>query len=367
MDATLYLPVYLLTISILCYSESFLYMHSPGYVLQQKKHGIYLALIIAVVFTIWLGNRPEHELFIDSGEYAYNYTQLTMDDPFSGLSLKGEWMWTIVTGLCYIMNLSVNEFFVVIEGIYIFSALWAVKRFVPTSPTIGFLFVISSLMFYTFGVNGIRNGVSCHLMLLAFSFFFGNKIVKGLIIGILAVGFHRSAVLPLGAMILSRYFFKDYKYAVILWVLSIGISLVAGTQIMKLLGGLGFDSRMTKYITMRKRISEAGGSFRLDLILYSVLPILLGWYTLIKKKIVDDWYKALCISYCICNAFWIMIIRVSYTNRFAYLSWFMYPVLIAYPLINLPIWKNQDRKIGLALALYCTFTLVMWVFLWGGE
>ena len=59
-----------------------------------------------------------------------------------------------------------------------------------------------------------------------------------------------------------------------------------------------------------------------------------------------------------------MVIRSSYSNRFAYLSWFIYPIVIAYPLINLPVWEDQDRKTGLILLAYVSFTVFMMAVVW---
>ena len=67
---------------------------------------------------------------------------------------------------------------------------------------------------------------------------------------------------------------------------------------------------------------------------------------------------------CLCNAFWIMVIRSAFSNRFAYLSWFIYPIVIAYPLVNLRVWDDQDRKTGWILLSYVGFTAVMIAFVW---
>ena len=55
-----------------------------------------------------------------------------------------------------------------------------------------------------------------------------------------------------------------------------------------------------------------------------------------------------------------MLIRSSFSNRFAYLSWFMYPLVLAYPLLTLPIWKEQGKKTGLILMAHMGFTYFMW-------
>ena len=90
----------------------------------------------------------------------------------------------------------------------------------------------------------------------------------------------------------------------------------------------------------------------------------MAWYVCVKHQIRDNWYDVICTTYCLCNAFWIMVIRAAFSNRFAYLSWFLFPVVIAYPLVNLPIWEDQDRKTGWILIVYSGFSAFMLTFVW---
>ena len=54
-----------------------------------------------------------------------------------------------------------------------------------------------------------------------------------------------------------------------------------------------------------------------------------------------------------------MVIKAGFSNRFAYLSWFIYPLVLAYGVIRLHIWEDQDKKAGLILLGHATFTIVM--------
>ena len=56
-----------------------------------------------------------------------------------------------------------------------------------------------------------------------------------------------------------------------------------------------------------------------------------------------------------------MVIRAAFSNRFAYLSWFIYPLVIAYALIRIPIWRDQDRKLSLFLGGYAIFMIGMFL------
>lgn len=91
-------------------------------------------------------------------------------------------------------------------------------------------------------------------------------------------------------------------------------------------------------------------------LLYSSMPILLGFYILQKRKITDRIYVILLNTYILANAFWIIVINASFSNRFAYLSWFLYPIVLVYPLLKLSIWKDQSRKTALILMFHCSFT-----------
>lgn len=364
MDAFLYFPIFLTLITILCVFTAFRYIGSAGYALQEEQKQFIVPLLLCLFLVIWIGNRPIHFAFGDTVNYGREYNKL--NPIITNMDWSKEWVWTWIQHTCKMTGLDVHAFFTIIEFGYIFSVFWAIKEYTPSNPMLGFLFVISSLMFFTFSVNGMRNGLACHLILLGFAFILKSNYILGILITLAAFGIHRSVMLPIAAFSVGFLFKDKVKYALLIWLLSIPLSLVLGGTAINFFASLGFDDRMSSYtdgsIDMNQ-FSKTG--FRWDFLLYSFFPILMIWYVCIKRQIVDYWYNVLAITYCLCNAFWVMVITASFSNRFAYLSWFMYPVIIAYPLINLPVWDDQDRKTGLILLAYCGFTLFMNVFVWG--
>jgi hypothetical protein len=70
-------------------------------------------------------------------------------------------------------------------------------------------------------------------------------------------------------------------------------------------------------------------------------------------------FNILATTYVLANSFWVMVIKAAFSNRFAYLSWFLYPVVLAYAVIRLHIWEDQDKKAGLILVLHAGFTIIM--------
>ena len=101
--------------------------------------------------------------------------------------------------------------------------------------------------------------------------------------------------------------------------------------------------------------------FRWDFLLYSAMPVWLAWYVR-YKGIINQTFNLLANTYIIANSFWILVCRVAYSNRFAYLSWFMYALVIAYAVIRLPIWDDQDRVAGRILLAHSVVTVFLHFF-----
>lgn len=364
MSPSAYQDMFLSITGIASLLVVFRYILSPDYRYQAKEYNIVLPLVMSLVFVFWLGMRPISYAFGDTVNYARSYYSLNPESAFLSIDWHYEWIWGAMMIGCKSMGLGVSAFFTIIEAGYILSVLWAVKRFMPTNVMLGMLFVYTSLMFFTFGTNGLRNGLACHLMLLGMSFFLDDKYRNCAICCLIAFGIHRSVILPIAGMLAGRYLIKNLKYAIYFWLMSIVVSLFVGDAAISFFGSLGFDDRMSAYNTAEYAEEFSAVGFRWDFLLYSSIPIIMGWYVCVERKLRDDWYRTLCVTYCLCNAFWVMVIRAAFSNRFAYLSWFMYPIIIAYPLINMPVWEEQDRKTAAILAVYCSFTIFMQAIYW---
>ncbi len=363
MDASTYLPLFLSCVCILCAVKGIRFISSSDNHIQTQKEGFTIPLLISIVLVFWLGYRPLSRLFVDTLSYSHLYSIIS----FKAVDIDWhtDWIWNGLLVSCKKSGLSVHDFFAIIEAGYIFSALWAIKKLIPRKPLLGLLFVLSSMSFFSYGVNGIRNGLACHLFLLALSFLLDKKYIIGAIISLVSFGIHRSVMLPIVATLLSLFVIKKPKTAIVFWGISIVLSLFLGSYITDFFTSLGFDDRLAYYTKANVDLSQfSRQGFRWDFLLYSAVPILLTWYVTIRRGISDHKFNIIAITYILCNAFWVMIIQSSFSNRFAYLSWFLYPIVIAYPIANLSIWQKQDRKIGFILLAYCGFTLFMEVFYW---
>lgn len=326
------------------------------------------AFILTLIIFFFLGLRQASFEFGDAVNYALMYTKGSQD--YTAVSLEEEWLWASISGFCRSLGLNVNEYFLFIEFFYIGGMFVCSLILMRKNLWIAMLFFFTAFQTFTFGTNGIRNGMACSIELVAIALVIeqGPRRTVGFILMFLALGIHRSTMLPTAAAISTIYLVKDTKWALRFWIASIFISLVAGSEMTQLFASLGFDDRMDQYsyeATEEMYFSHAG--FRWDFWLYSLFPVIMIWYVTQHRKFKDLSYTIIANVYLLCNAFWIIVIRAQFSNRFAYLSWFIYPVVMAFPLLRMNLWKDQDRRTALILFFYSGFTFFMFFIYYFGT
>lgn len=351
----LYRPIYYNLLLIITFSTALKIYISTKDRFQRRVNINLQTYILAFFLIIFLGLRPITYEFVDTPNYAFVYSQMHNNLLFDWKS--GDALFNGIMYLCA-QVMPVEGFFLLIETIYIVCALLALSRFFPQSLWIAFIAFIGNFSFYGGAINGIRIGAATSIFLLGLSYFNKRWIAISLIL--ISIGFHKSMLLPVLALILSLLY-KNSKIYMLLWVLSIPVSLFSGGWFEIFFGNLGFDERLG-YLTAEvdeSLFSHTG--FRWDFLLYSSIPIIIGYYVIVKKKITSVYYNLLLNTYIISNAFWILVIRANYSNRFAHLSWFLYSIVLIYPFIHLPAWKDQSNKVAFVLLLQYAFTYFMWL------
>lgn len=360
IPASLYHIVYIYSVILLTFLSLSKVIKQGYRQIRKGSNNFIPSLVISLVFAIWLGMRPlSGYYFGDTSNYAQQFDLFKfgiIPEPED----SGEWIWLRFMYICS-QVMDVNGFFTLVDLGYFGFTLWACIRFTPNNVLVSLLFVMGAFSFYTYGINGIRNGLACSIVLLIFSYVNGKKrdlIIAG-ILSFIVINIHRTTILPLGMMVVSLWCLKKFKTAYTFWILSILISLVAGGAVTSLFASLGFDDRLSYLSTLDEdKFSHTG--FRWDFLIYSMMPILLGYYVVIKHGIYDKTYLLLLNTYTLTNAFWVMVIRANYSNRFAYLSWFMYPLLLAYPLLRLDIFgKKQGTRLTQIMLAQIGFTWFM--------
>ncbi|WP_289833303.1 EpsG family protein [uncultured Muribaculum sp.] len=333
--------------------------------IKQGSKNFNEAFLICAIFALWLGGREVNPVFGDTVNYARRFYDMTRSH--TTYSYEGEWVfYNIMTYCAKYYNITV--FFTLIDIGYFGFTLWACKRLTPNNVLVSLLFCLGGLSFFSYGVNGIRNGLACSIVLVFLSYVIEegtlNKIMA-IVLAVLAFFIHNTVALPVLLSVVALYSIRSFKTAYTFWILSIIISLVAGGAVTSFFAALGFDDRLDYLTAEQEKGTFSSSGFRWDFLIYSMMPIVLGYYIIYKKKIRDSKYEFLLNTYTLVNAFWVMVIRASYSNRFAYLSWFMYPLVLAYPLLEVEVWPNiQGKRLKQIMLAQIGFTWFMLTFYW---
>lgn len=367
IPAIYYHGIFYTCILILCMVESIrIHPLSANTLLYRRNYSEKTAILLSVILVFFIGTRPIDRVFADTVGYAAEYIRsynLEVSEK------RNEWIWVSFANFCKGLGASVNVWFTGIAFFYIIPMLLACKRwFYEQNVYLAMLFVFSAFSFFAYGVNGLRNGVACSFVIWAMSLYPEGVKHKIFASCLCFVGFfiHKSIALPIVCFLVSYYIIKKFQWALAFWLISIILSLALGNSVASILEPLlGFDQRFSDYLSAGSDMDVMQGfshtGFRWDFLLYSCMPIFLGYYILQKRKIKDRIYVILLNTYILANAFWIIVINASFSNRFAYLSWFLYPIVLAYPLLRLSIWKDQGRKTAYILMFHCAFTYFLWL------
>lgn len=310
------------------------------------------ALLYALLLILLLGLRPISYAFGDMGNY---------DRHFQHYALGGEMLGKTDVLFEYLMYYtaqvaSAEVFFFICTLLHMVPLLIACQRLLGNYWPLAFFFVVANFVFYGYAVNGIRNGIAASFFLMALSY----KGAPSYLWMLVAAGFHKSLLLPMGmALLVSTYanatvYLGFWALCFVVSLLFAGVGNVLGS--FWLIGDL-LDGYIDAGDRFDEHFSQTG--YRMDFVIYSLLPILVGAYFLVKKKVKDAHYERMYSIFLLCNAAWLLLIRLPYSNRFAYLSWFMLGLIIAYPLIMHKKHSSQYLITAGLLTALMAFSLVM--------
>lgn len=240
--------------------------------------------------------------------------------------------WYFYVYLCRTIFNDVNLFFFVTATIYCGGYfVLAYKKMTPYY-TFLFLVVATGMMgFYGYGVNTIRNGLSLSFFLISLTF--SRKWIY-IPLFLLSISMHKGAILLIAVYYLTKYY-RNINVYMLFWFICLVASAV-GFSLLEYANLFDYtDDRLSMYSEMEYSGYNAG--FRIDFVLYSFLPLLLSYSWIKKHRIIDDFYNQMFCMYAIMNSFWLLIIRIMFTNRFAYFSWALIPILLLYPFITTKI------------------------------
>lgn len=306
---------------------------------------------------LYMGTRPISFVFADMAVYALEFKEYANGAP---LNADKEVVFGLFMKFCSTI-MTAEIFFLVCAFLYVIPLYLASKKLFKDYWFYAFFILVISFSFWAYGTNGIRNGLATSIFVYALS-----RDKKGLTIAfiVLSILIHTSLIVPAVAYTISL-FYKNIKIYLLAWFVAIPLSLALGSFWENFFLNLGFieQERVIGYFSDDQayldKIVKLKVGFRWDFLLYSAIGVVAGYYYIFKKKYNDAIYNRLFAIYLMCNALWILVIRANFSNRFAYLSWFLLGLIIIYPLLKVSIFNKQHLVIGRILFLYFLFTYAL--------
>lgn len=322
--------------------------------LQNNAEG---ALVFTLLMVLFIGFRPIHAVFADMPGYA----KAMLDHRFEDLPIAWDQNYIFQPMMAFLSSIGASQQtpIIILAAINFGATFFAMKKMFPNDTMLAMLVFFGA--FSTFGgaTNGLKAGCAMAFFLLALAYR-ENKVLCVLFL-FLTMGYHHSMQLPLAAFILCT-FYKNTKLYFAFWIICLFIAALHITFIMNFFAGWTDDHGAEYLYTLAgSRDSEFSGKlgFRYDFIIYSSVPIIIGYIGLFKKKIISENYQFLLNLYLIVNGIWLLCMYANFTNRIAGLSWGMYPVLIIYPFLKEKWNNNQYKTLYKVVIGHLSFTLFM--------
>ena len=260
-----------------------------------KDNSVNLNAMWGIIFTciliLYMGLRPISSVFGDTVNYAHGFYEIqNSPNPIQWIWEK-EWLFFNLMQW-FAKNSDIHTFFLLCAAIYTGSLWIAMVRIFKKYYYVPLLIIFSMFTFWTYGVNGIRNGLGASVFILAMSYI--NKPSIMIVLGIIACGFHKSIYLMLAAGGLA-WLIKNSYYYLTGWIACVVISYAAGFRIQNYLAaiGLGEDERFSGYLTGENMIGEfvqMSMVFRWDFLAYSAIAVFVGYYFIFRRNFKDEYY-----------------------------------------------------------------------------
>lgn len=349
---SIYQYIYIFFVAIITFAYVGKYRTNP--LLLQSN--IMAELFLVFVFALFIGLRPVSSVFFDMTTYQYNLQRIqgtTFDFTFEtdNKIFDNLFTWWGCNGV------SPTLFFLTIAAIYFGCSYVGVKRLFGRHSMLVYLVFLGGFSTFSYGTNGIKAGAAASLFIMALGYMEKKALCVALML--LSLGFHHSMIMPIAAFVLT-IFFKNPKWYYYGWFACFLLAVFHVTYFQILFGGVT-DEQGAIYLMATEATSKAHIGFRPDFVLYSAVPVWIGYQIEMKKNMkLSNTYHSLMHFYLATNAIWMLCMYASFNNRIAYLSWFVYPIVIIYPFLDD---KNTDPhrfiKMRKVVVYHLGFTMFM--------
>jgi hypothetical protein len=363
IPASLYETIYLTLVTIMTLFVYSQYQSRNGLREFAPSRTDALVGVLVIFLVLFIGFRPvSGRYFVDMANYVLHYEFI-----YEGATFVFDWnsenkIFDNLFAWWGSVKLGYTSFFVFVATIYFVGAYLGIRKLFPNHRLTAFLVFLAAFSTFSYGTNGIKAGAATSLFIWALGYRENLKICIPLVL--LSWGCHHSMIMVVAAFVVTL-FVKNPKYYFWGWGFCFLMAAAHVTAFAQLFAGATTEHG-AEYLLGSGESDGTRGGFRIDFIVYSVMPVIVGWYAVMKKKLqVSDLYKKLLSLYLCLNGVWMLCMYAEFTNRIAYLSWFLYPIVLIYPFLNEQWGRDRYKKFGLVMLGHLGFTLFMNVIYYG--
>lgn len=351
-----YLSIYLFIVTIATFIVSYRYRIYPLGVSVADKSSV--ALWLSIVLTIFIGLRPNDPAFADTVNYVNGYYYHLFQPYVFSFDVEN-----VIFENLYLFfasyDLGWHSLFVLLAAIYFIGTYVACRKFFPKNTLMAYVVFLGAFSTFSYSVNGIKAGAAAAIFLCALAYR-TDKPICASILAISSWGFHHSMT-PCVLTFFITWVYSNPKWYFAFWIVCLALSAAHVTYFQTLFMNYT-DAKSATYLDMENMAGWEGKTgFRADFVIYSAMPILVGYWTVVKKKINNIKYNRILSTYLFVNGLWLLCMYAGFTNRIAYLSWLMYPIVLIYPFLDRECnWgRNRFRTAAIIVSLHLGFTLFM--------
>lgn len=356
--AHLYIYIYLFIVTLLTLPLCSKYSTSR-YGLTGVKNAEFTPVLV-VFLTLFIGLRPQSGVFVDMMNYLsyynlikgnffdfnWNSENILFDNYFRFLASK---------------NAPIEILFLSIAAVYFGASYIGIRKLFPNNVYIAYLVFLGAFSTFSYGTNGIKAGAAAAIFIMAISYY--KKKWLCIVFALLSYGFHHSMQVPIVALLITMLF-KNPKWYFYGWFVCLLMAMLHITYFQNIFGSMT-DEQGAGYLIFSEDITAGGIRFRPDFILYSAVPVWIGYEFEIKRKLTSKTYSTLLHFYLVTNAVWMLCMYASFTNRIAYLSWFVYPLVLIYPYLYVDNRGSKYVLFARTVRYHLYFTLFMVIVYYG--
>lgn len=356
MEAKLYYSVYIWVVTFLTIFMATKYSgYSNNRLESHRKETSFSALVLTICMILFIGFRPVSYIFIDMNNYRELYYAM-FGHQYYFYSGAENFLFDNVLGYFASLRLDITYFFFFIALIYFGAIYVATKKLFPKDVFYAIIIYLGAFSTFSYGTNGIKAGAAASLFLCAIAY--RKQFFACVIFLILSMGFHHSMIMPIVAFVCACLYSRP-KYYFYVWVLCLIIAALHITWFQEFFAGFSDDQGAGYLKLVGGHYDSMMRGFRPDFVFYSSAPVMLGYYLIRKCRYRSKFYDFIFCTYTLTNAVWMLCMYASFTNRIAYLSWLMIPIVLIYPFFDYPFLNRQYRKLNIVAFCHLGFTLAV--------